>query len=364
MRVNTHEQDGGAAERSPEAAVWRPDQTEPMAAEIGDPPGTDALTAEQQLRVRENLGLVAVHLRRRVPNLGQPRRDREWDDLFQEGCLGLVQAAVTYRADSGIPFAAFALARIHSAVSRALHTRFSTVRIPPVRRRGSRTEAMVELERGRRPGVVQLGAHAARQLPDRRKAAPISGPRETIGTRLRAKYERAVRAAGERLAGGVSTRGDRERLIEAIIKERLLVPAEEKRAPLRQLARETHSSYARVAQCEKQLIAVAREELEADPEFIALRQWSRVEGDGVELALDAGREQELAQASWIEFRRRYENASDSERAALVHTLLEVSRCGIIELAAACYAGLAPEEREHLLRHPSSGAPKPCRRRAG
>lgn len=91
------------------------------------------LTDEQQRLVRENIGLVSVHLRRYVGNLAFPRRDREWDDLFQEGCLGLIQAAVAFRQERGIPFAAFALARIHNAVSRALHCKFSTVHVPPQR---------------------------------------------------------------------------------------------------------------------------------------------------------------------------------------------------------------------------------------
>ena len=91
------------------------------------------LTDEQRRLVRENIGLVSVHLRRYVGNLAFPRRDREWDDLFQEGCLGLIQAAAAFRQERGIPFAAFALARIHNAVSRALHCKFSTVHVPPKR---------------------------------------------------------------------------------------------------------------------------------------------------------------------------------------------------------------------------------------
>ncbi len=65
------------------------------------------------------MGLVAVHLRRYVANLGEPRRDREWEDLFQEGCIGLIRATVRFRPERGITFAAFALPRIHNAVSKA-----------------------------------------------------------------------------------------------------------------------------------------------------------------------------------------------------------------------------------------------------
>ena len=81
--------------------------------------GVSALTETQRRLVARNLGLVGLHLRRNVSNLAAPRRDREWDDLFQEGCLGLIQAAILFREDRGIAFAAFALPRIRNAVSRA-----------------------------------------------------------------------------------------------------------------------------------------------------------------------------------------------------------------------------------------------------
>ena len=353
---------------SPEPrASARADSPCPRRASVLESParkGEGALTEEQRQRVRENLGLEAVHLRRHESNLAQPRRDREWDDLFQEGCLGLVQAAVTFDPGRGIPFAAYALARIHGAVSKALHTRFSTVRIPPPRRSTRAADTRLDAGHNPRPGVVQLGDEAARRLPERRAAAHDPGCSETIGTRLRAKYERALRVAGTRLARGVSTRGDRDRLIAVLIEQRLLVPAEEARTPLRQIARETCSSYARVAQCEKQLAAAVRAELEVDPEFVALRAWSRAESAGVDLVVDEECEQQLVQAGWAKFRQRYESASSSEQAAMVHALLQVSRCGIVELAATCYAGLAPDEREQLVRHAQPPPAESRKRRAG
>ena len=74
------------------------------------------LTDEQRRLVRKNIGLVAVHLRRYVRNLEVPRSDREWEDLFQEGCLALIRAALTFRTERGIPFAAFALPPRRSTV--------------------------------------------------------------------------------------------------------------------------------------------------------------------------------------------------------------------------------------------------------
>ena len=93
------------------------------------------LTDDQRRLVRDNLGLVGVHLRRHVRGLDAPRRHREWEDLFQEGCLGLMRAAVAFDPARGIPFAAFALPRIHNAVSCALEEKFSMFASPKRRRR-------------------------------------------------------------------------------------------------------------------------------------------------------------------------------------------------------------------------------------
>ena len=93
-------------------------------------PVLDALSEVQRRRVRENLGLVGLHLRKHVRNLRTPRREREWEDLFQEGCLGLIRAAVDFAPEREIPFAAFALPRIHHAVSLALQSRFTLIRPP------------------------------------------------------------------------------------------------------------------------------------------------------------------------------------------------------------------------------------------
>ncbi|MCC7293149.1 MAG: hypothetical protein IT449_13905 [Phycisphaerales bacterium] len=99
------------------------------------------LSDAQRRLVADNCGLVAVHLRRHVFNLREPRRDREWEDLFQEGCIGLLRAAVRFDEAAGIPFAAFALPRIHQAVSLAIQERFSLVRDPGRSRRNRRSAA-------------------------------------------------------------------------------------------------------------------------------------------------------------------------------------------------------------------------------
>ena len=89
-----------------------------------------ALTAEQKTRVEQNLGLVGLCLKK-IPSVpAQPMTRCEYDDLFQEGTLGLMRAVVRFDPQRNRTFVAFALKHIHGAVSRALVDRFATIRVP------------------------------------------------------------------------------------------------------------------------------------------------------------------------------------------------------------------------------------------
>ena len=186
------------------------------------------LTEAQRELVRANVGLVAVHLKRHVTNLAVPQRDREYDDLFQEGCLGLMRSAARWDPASGIPFAAFALPRIHNAVSLALKCKFATIYVPP--RRPKQTESRTQ---GDSPAEVP--APRARSLTHGQWQTLADAPmrpvgedlRETIGDRIREMFERAVRRSESLLKNRPSVRGDRDRLIDLIVRERLLVPQPE-----------------------------------------------------------------------------------------------------------------------------------------
>jgi len=308
------------------------------------------LTLKQRQLVRENIGLVAVHIRRNLHNLAVPRRDREREDLFQEGCLGLMQAAVTYRHDSGIAFAAYALPRIHNAVSQALHRRFCTVYIP--RRKPSPRDPDEPAAKTRhepnRPNVRSLDIEGAGRLEDTRRHRPDTATTETIGERLRGKYERAAQAASRRIAAKTSRRGDRDKLVRVLMDERLLVPDDESRVALRSIARQTKSSYARVAQCEQLLKDSIRDILSADPEFHELRRRARSQHHGTEKPIDTELEQDLVFASTAEFMRRFRRATREERGRILATLLEVSPGDLEDLLFDRVTGLPAEARETLL----------------
>jgi len=315
--------------------------------------GSVPLSAGQRRRVEENLGLVAVHLRRNVPNLRSPRRDREWEDLFQEGCLGLIRAAASYVQDCGIPFAAYALPRIHNAVTRALERRFSAVYVPPAR--ASRTvDAGSDIVRSRRanerpfrPKALPLSDQRRAMTPSAGRAEPGS-ERETIGDRLRRKYERAVRAACDVVGRQSSPRGDRGALVTLLLRERFLIPYDEARRPLRQIARDTSSSYARVAQCDKQISAMARTALDADPEFRALRRMAKASPEGVCEPIDVRVEDELVAAVADAFARRLKQGGVAERGNMLATLFAAPCSELGHLIRRRLKRLAPDERERLL----------------
>lgn len=314
------------------------------------------LTDEQRRLVGDNIGLVGVHLHRSLGSLAHPKRDREWEDLFQEGCLGLMQAAATFaekrrqgRLDGGIPFAAFALPRIHNAVSRALQTKFSTVHVPLDRREAGVADSHAPARRTEptRPSVHSMSDEMERRLTDRRRHDPGDPPGETVGDRLRAKYERAVQAAVGTVGKGPSRRGDRDKLARVIADERFLIPDEWSRTALRRIARQTNSSYARVAQCDKRLGSEIRHRLTMDPEFRELSRRAKAHRDGTDLRIDAALASRLGGVAADEFISRLHKADAGVRARCLDLLSNSCKSTLDAFLQRQFIALAPDERERL-----------------
>ena len=235
---------------------------------------------EQQARlVEENLHLVNAHLRRNPQRSNEPQRER--DDLYQEGCLGLIDAVRRYDPASGIAFGAYASRRIHQAVSQASYERFSTVRVPMRTQLKKRGQDQV---RPVRPLSLQALELDPESRPTDRKTDPSARP--TIAGRLREKYESAVQNARLAACKRAGRRGDRQRLVDEIIDHRLLVPDDEHKNSLRQIACRTHSSYSRVAGCEKKLVMHIGRVLEDDPEYRRLSSLAEESADGLQTVLD------------------------------------------------------------------------------
>lgn len=252
---------------------------------------TGELSADRQKLVADNIGLVAVHLRRHVPGGRLSRRDREYDDLFQEGCLGLIQAARTYDPDRGIPFASFALARIRQAVSRALDDRFSLVRLPPARtprkprtmKKRQETSPTMSAPRSAEmsgrpmrirqrpvgPRIVELDAETATRAADPRQS-PLDPSTDELYARLRDRRRLASQRAVEHLLATGRQGSHQAMLLQRLRDERYLILREEYRTPLRQLAREMGVSVARATRLERRLNEQARALMRADPQVAVL----------------------------------------------------------------------------------------------
>ena len=313
---------------------------------------SSAMTEEQRALVRENMGLVGVHLRRVVSPRARCTNTRNREDLFQEGCLGLIRAARRYDPASGIPFRAYALARIRSAVHEALIVDGEIQR--PVRRgKGDPADGSPTPER-RSPRVRtrsldrSSGSSRDEELwVDRRVRSEESGP-PTIGDRMREKYERAAAHAAASLAQRSCGRDDRARLVDLLLRERFLVPERTARRPLRAIARDTASSYGRVTDAERRIRDLVRGQLESDPEFRLLQSLRRDSAEGADQVVDGSLDEQLRETSTEEFLRRFRTADMPSRGTLIAALVRCGGEGIDEWARDRFFGLPEQDRERVL----------------
>jgi len=313
------------------------------------PERREPLTQDQKRLVEDNLGLVGVNLRRYSQPWSAPRRDREWDDLFQEGCLALMDAARSHQPQRGIPFAAYALPRIRAALGIAIERVFTNIRTP-LRRRGRRTagddEGRDQTNRYPQqvPGDRELDSRpcAVRHDP----ATQYEG--ETVGDRVRSRFDRAVRKAVADVSALPDRRGDLPHLIQQIVEYRLTMPDEESRCSLRGLAEKTQSTYGRVVECEQRLLARVRHHLGNDPVFDFLRRWARSHSTGVHTPIDSDLEEHLTQRLAEEWDHRYRSASQDERARALLRLARTTHASDAGLAGTLFAQATTRTREHLV----------------
>ncbi|NOT02812.1 MAG: hypothetical protein HOP29_19610 [Phycisphaerales bacterium] len=307
------------------------------------------LTDGQRRMVAEHVGLVGMHLKRHVPGLEHPSREREWDDLFQEGCIGLATAAAGYDPSGGIPFPAFAQRRIQQAVGRALHHGFQTVRTPEPR--PDRSAGPDEF-----PRVVPLDREAASRRANRRHrpdAAPDvatdgAPTRETIGDAIRRRYDLAVMEAVRAVRNDPDAGGaDRGRLVERVAAERVSIPDEAYRVPLRQVVKTTGSSYARVHYAERRLTQFVRNALAHDAEMDVLRQAARRSPDGVRDPLEDADRRALHEAAGRRFAEAFAAAPEERQCV---ALLAAMRWGGLnpgQVAGSLFRRMDPRQRARL-----------------
>ncbi|HUU84526.1 MAG TPA: sigma factor [Phycisphaerae bacterium] len=301
------------------------------------------LSDRQRREVADNIGLVAKHLEQHLALDVAPTRDREWDDLFQEGCVGLIEAVRTFRAESGIDFPAYAMPRIHSAVGRALRGAFATVRAPLYPRGRPLTGASAP------PPVVQtLDFDPQDRRPQVRHATDGAPHGETIGERLRDRYVETVERVVRRMPRLRPARGDRPEVIQRIVDERLLIPDEDARTSLRAIARESHSSYARIAKCEKCIIDQVRADLDDDAETQRLRQAARRKPDGMDRPIDSALRDELECMRVDRLCATLEEGPPRERAERLVGLFACAGVAVADAVRAWLMALTPDQRAACL----------------
>ena len=87
------------------------------------------MTEVERETVSRNLGLVGAQIERLLGRGVSDAHVPEYrEELFQEGCLALMQAVRAYDPSSGMTFASYAMPRIHYAVWRGLCRYRQTIR--------------------------------------------------------------------------------------------------------------------------------------------------------------------------------------------------------------------------------------------
>lgn len=330
---------------APVADPWIGTVTADLAVGVAGPnPGRSRtsptrLTDQQRRLVADNIGLVAVHLRRHVPDAERPSRRRERADLFQEGCLGLVNAALTYRNSSGrIPFPAFALKRIRTYVSRALQHAFETVHIPD-----AEIDARAQAGRGR-VRVHSLCFDPATRPASERHRPDAPQDHQTIGARIRHKYDTAVDRAAADVRRSPRADGWTTAVVDRIVRGRLMIPEQENRVPLREIARATGCPFAKVVYIENRLQQRVRAVLSDDAELAGLRAEARRAGAGVDTPINETVSRRVATAVGARFQRLFRAQSQEGKAVVMLALMKEHGVNVERLATALFDRLTNKDR--------------------
>ena len=295
-----------------------------MNAHVDVAVGLGAISDAQRRRVEANLHLVKSAVARCGGWRCALRNNFEYNDLWQEGCMALVEAVRLHDPARHGEFAPYAISRLHFAVSRYAHERGALVRVPFVTQRRMRQqrreeEARCEERRQRgshadaaRPGEARPGrgrsrsAHSDsdRHRPDHpprvicsegidqgpaRRCNPFGEadadpdtPRhhptvaELAGPRLRATLD-AIR---DRLVRSGGRSPLRETIIRRCFDERWTIPEADARTPIRQMARELGCSLGGITHCEARFEREAAAALDGDAMLSELRRIAKSSPQG------------------------------------------------------------------------------------
>ncbi len=286
------------------------------------------LTDEQRALVALHIGLVGVHLRTHVPTPRAPNRHREYEDLFQEGCVALIRAAARYRPGHHIAFAAYALPRIRAAIHRAIFNQFTVVYVPTRAIKQTREQALDP--KLRPPNHVQGFTSDIQQIA--RAPATTSTTAECIRHVLRRRYELAIRRALEQMQARSWPRRNPCAIMRRIARERLLINEEAHRTPLRRIARDAGVSSGRASDYEKQFLHAIRRWFESDTQVRLLDAMACEDDHGLDAPMDATRVERLAQAEIAAFEQRFSMMDALNQAQAIYHMIERSADSLPEVA--------------------------------
>lgn len=258
-----------------------------MRARDADVVQLDALSNAQRDLVESHLPLVQ-HTLNRHRHLVRTGRDAA--ELFQEGCLALIESVRNHDVQRHGHFAAFAMARIHFALSKFVHENDSAVRVPFItqrRQRAAGRNGRPNAHRGMPLPVVQRLTEAA--TPARNGAAPGRPPSVPIGELIRDRLEAAMtRVIADMKTSPRCAAGTRE-VVELCARERWRIPEPESRTSIRKLAKALNCSVGRITHCEERFRRRMNEALPGDPTYRTLRDWARCSRRGFDEPMSAER---------------------------------------------------------------------------
>ena len=248
----------------------------------------DALSGRQRRLVESHLALVHLTLKRLEELVGRHRRQGQYGELVQEGCLALVEAVRSHDPARHGAFAPYAMARIHFAVSRYVHETSTLIRVPFITQRRNRRRCQSEKERHRpfaSPRVVRLSARhriAARLFSNRSESADAIGKRPpSVGEQIRERYEQAARSVAARMSDSSRTSPESRRVLRRCLDDRLSIPEPEEKTSLRELAGSLNCPVSRVMKCEDRFLKGVGKVLNRDATFQSLLRLSRQAPDGI-----------------------------------------------------------------------------------
>lgn len=256
----------------------------------------DALSARQRRVVEQNMPLVHLTLNRHAGLCRRRRVGRERSELFQEGCVALVEAVRNHDPQRHGVFASFAMARIHFAVSRFVHEHESSIRVPYItQRRRKRLQGDAPSDRHRPdalPRVVSEGddgeaTRSGRPRGHDRRASDVSLGAVTIGDRIRDCLDHASRVAVREMENAPRCGPDHRDVVRRCAQERWNIPEPEARTPIRRLAEALACSVGRITHCEDRFKKKVAAALERDEAYLALRRLARQNPAGMRGSVDA-----------------------------------------------------------------------------